>query len=291
MNSTEHLLPEDRPEFERILEEALEKAGRQPDVERLRAMALEASAAIASRASAEYRRYVRLREEHTAGAIAGSGAAEAAEGSSPPQPRSVADGTADAAGSGTGERTGAGLLAVVAVLAPPLAAAAATVFLLVGYLLRILSPGQALADSLILAGWVFTALTAAGIIVAIVALLTTALRGDRQPRKAGGGTVSAETEELALARAAWEQALLERGLLPFLEQARSPGGAGPELPPAPAQGGAEPHGRTPHLGYSRPGFSSPKRADSANRGSSSRPRFDSPGYSSPDYGGPDHAPE
>ncbi|MFH8799329.1 hypothetical protein ACH4F6_06975 [Streptomyces sp. NPDC017936] len=70
----------------------------------------------------------------------------------------------------------AGALAVTAVLAPVLAGASAAIFLLVGYVLRLLDAGRVLAGTLLATGWVFGAMTAAAILVAGVGLLITALR-------------------------------------------------------------------------------------------------------------------
>ncbi|MEU9454598.1 hypothetical protein [Streptomyces sp. NPDC048277] len=72
--------------------------------------------------------------------------------------------------------TGAGVVAVALVLAPVLAGALAAVFLLVGYILKALDPAPALAQTMLTAGWVFGAVTAAAIVLAGAALLLTALR-------------------------------------------------------------------------------------------------------------------
>jgi hypothetical protein len=66
--------------------------------------------------------------------------------------------------------------AVVAVVAPVLSGTFAAIFLLVGYLLKMLSPEPALAQTLLTTGWVFGAIAAASILVAAVGLLVTALR-------------------------------------------------------------------------------------------------------------------
>jgi hypothetical protein len=67
-----HLRDEDRPEYERILDEAVRSAGSSPAVsapdrrfsfEQLRTMALNATALITAAAATEYRHYVRVREE------------------------------------------------------------------------------------------------------------------------------------------------------------------------------------------------------------------------------------
>ncbi|WP_030543715.1 hypothetical protein [Streptomyces albus] len=298
MNSAPHLLPEDRPDFARVLDQVLRHANRRPELdavgrrlnaEQLRTRALDAAPAIAARAAAEYRSYVKLRDESRRVPRQQDGTDEA-----------PADGK-DGGGSGVGfatavgeaaESSGAGLLAVFAVLAPVLAGAAAAIFLLIGYLLHLFSPDEPLAEPIINAGWIFLALTAAGIVIAMLGLLLTALRDG-----AGSLRASAEedpTSELARAREAWRQALLDRGIVPFLQETLaepqtagqatgSPYGGVPD-----AAGVAE--SRTPQLGYSRPGFSSPA-TDGSPGGGSTRPRFDSPGFSSPDYGGPEHQPE
>jgi hypothetical protein len=85
------------------------------------------------------------------------------------------------------------------------------------------------------------------------------------------------------ARAAWREALLERGILPFLREALvDPSSAAALHHTSPST----PVSRIPHLGYDRPGFTSPEDGD---RGS--RPSFSSPDYTSPDFGGPEHQPE
>jgi hypothetical protein len=293
MNSAPHLLPEDRPEFERVLGEALRTAdqrqdlaaiGRRLNAEQLRTMALAASAAISSCAAAEYQQYVELRDELRDPAPAPVTQPEPADAT---QHGSTAVGLATAMGETAEASSGAGLVAVFSVLAPVLAGTAAVIFLLIGYVLRAVSEDQAVAAPLINAGWVFAALTAAGIVIAMAGLLLTALRNGSSSLRA-----SAEDElsiEVDRAREAWRHALLERGVLPFLREALADPTA-----PVPGQGayGGDPglHGRTPHLGYSRPGFSSPA-AESGSEESTSRPSFKSPGYSSPDYGGPEHQPD
>ncbi|MEU5157850.1 hypothetical protein AB0I03_26535, partial [Glycomyces sp. NPDC021274] len=90
------------------------------------------------------------------------------------------------------------------------------------------------------------------------------------------------------ARETWRQALLDRGLLPFLREALADPSADPaddpvQYVPRPV---SAPERRTPTLGYTRPRFSSPDAGTSW-----SRPRYSSPDFTSPDYGGPDHRPE
>lgn len=313
MNSAPHLLREDRPEFERVLDEALRTAHRRPGLagigrrltaDQLRTMALSAATAIAACAESEYRQFVRLREElrrpHDTPAPApesdavdddgtgGAGAAvrEASEGGG----GSVGDRLVGAmGGESLVEATGAGLFAVVSVLLPVLAGTAAVIFLLLGYALHLMSPEPAMAGPIRSAGWVFAALAAAGALLAMTALLRAALRNGASSVRADGGRGpdpgdSRLSEEVALARAAWREALLERGIVPFLRTAL----ADPDSPHQAPTAHVPP---TTRLGYSHPGFSSrpatePAPADGGRAG----PRFSSPDYSSPEYGGPQTPP-
>ncbi|MZD04273.1 hypothetical protein GTW43_04140 [Streptomyces sp. SID5785] len=284
MNSAPHLLNEDRPEFERILDEALRTAPDHPDpavvgrtlnAEQLRTMALGAAALINTAAVTEYEHYVKVREElRTA-------------------PRPVVRTSREQGGSAmaesagpiglVAETTGPGVAAVAVVLAPVLAGTAALIFLLVGYILKMLDPAPEFADTMLTAGWIFGACTAAGILVAAVCLLLAALRNGSTSLRAG--TPAEADEALERAREAWGDALLERGLLPFLRDAL----AGPPDGGTPLGGG---HGgqtsRMPQLGYNRPGFSSP---DGGGTATGQRAGYSSPDFSSPDFGGPEHRPD
>jgi hypothetical protein len=274
MTSAPHLLAEDGPEYERILGDALRHAHERPDLEgvgdrlnteQLRTMALSATALITAAAATEYEHYVNARAELRRSA--------ATEG---------ADGIPDVDGpQSTASGSGAGIGAVVTVLTPLLAGTAAVIFLLVGYLLKAVSPSVAFGDSMVAAGWFFAAVAAAAILVAAVGLLVTALRN-------GTTSLAAENEEqelpeeVARAREAWRHALLERGILPFLRDALADPTAGPAA--------RTPHrspNRIPRVGYSRPDFSGPGEGPAAGP----RPTFTSPDFTSPDFGGPDHQPD
>ncbi|MFE7262681.1 hypothetical protein ACFU9B_11535 [Streptomyces sp. NPDC057592] len=269
MNSAPHLLAEDRPEYERILDDALRHAHERPDLAavgerlnavQLRTMALDATELITATAATEYKHYVQAREEL----------------------RGPADGTDQDAlpGSGTGRshQSGAGIGAVVTVLAPVLAGTAAFIFLLAGYLLRLLDPAPSFASTMVSAGWFFAAVTAAAILAAAVGLLITALRNGSETQP-----VEDDEEELpedvARAREAWRHALLERGILPFLRDAL----ADPEAGPA-SRTPVRSANRIPKVGYSPPDFSSPGDGPAAGP----RPTFTSPDFTSPDFGGPEH---
>ncbi|MFF8384084.1 hypothetical protein [Streptomyces kanasensis] len=230
MTSAPHLLPEDRADYERVLDEALRTATDRPEPSaaaarlgagQLRAMALDAAALINTAAAAEYAHLVRVREEHRrpSGPSAGPG--------SNPGPR--------------GEVTpGAGLGVVVTVLTPVLAGTAAVVLLLLGYVLRMVDPPPDVAGQLLSAGWFFAAVTAAGLLAAGAALLVTALRNHPAEAHATGAT---EPDEVARARETWHHALRERGVLPFLYEAL----AASDAPPVSSQETSTPHPPSPDL--------------------------------------------
>ncbi|MFG2274993.1 hypothetical protein ACGFNY_35145 [Streptomyces chartreusis] len=275
MRSTpQHLLVEDRHEYERLLDEALRSApshpelaavGRRLNAEQLRTMALNATAIVTSAAATEYQHYVAVREELRAPAThtrepGTTGAAELA----------ITGGEAQ-------ETAGAGAAAVVAVLTPALAGTAAAIFLGVGYVLELVGRASSFSGGLITTGWIFGAGTAAAILVAAAALLLHALRSG--PETEAPSVLSAEVNR---ARDAWREALLERGIIPFLRDALAD--SSPAPPPHRA---TSPHSRIPHLGYSRPGFSSSENESEPE----ARPRFTSPDFTSPDFGGPERDPE
>jgi hypothetical protein len=269
MNSTPHLLAEDRAEFERLLDDTLRNAherpelaaiGRRLNATQLRTMALNATVLITTAAAAEYEHYVRIRQEARA-----------------PAGRDSADPPLAADDSGNG----AGFGAVITVLAPVLAATAAVIFLLVGHVLKMLDTVTSFAKALISAGWFFGALTAAAILVAAVGLLLTALRNSSTQVPAEE-TARELPNEVARAKDAWLHAVLERGILPFLRATLSDPSADP------AAGEPPRHvNRIPKVGYSGPDYSSPSEGATTGQ----RPTFSSPDFTSPDFGGPEHQPE
>ncbi len=238
-----HLHSEDRQEYERILDEALRSAPTRPELaavgerlnpEQLRTMALNATALITAAAATEYQHYVKVRE----------GEARARAG------------------------------AVAAVLTPVLAGTAAAIFLLVGYVLKMLSPEPAFAKTMLTAGWVCGAVAVGAVVVAVAGLLLNALRNrpllDTGPYGESGG-------EVTRAREAWHDALLERGILPFLQAAlAAPGTAAlRRTTPLGPQSHAAPRLRQPRFFQPgrRPGAGSP------------------PGLQQPGLRGPEHQPE
>lgn len=274
MTSAPHLLTEDRPEFDRLLDEALRTARERPELaalgerlnsEQLRTMALGASALLTAAAAAEYDRYVKLREERRDEVL------------STPTPGTAAE----EGDGGQGGAAGAGVSAVVAVLAPVLAGTAMLIFLLVGYILKMIEPQPAFADTMLTAGWLFGALTAAALLCAVVGLLVTAVRNSATEVSAADRYEDGSLpDEVAQARDAWRHALLERGIMPFLRAALADpaAGRGPGLPPPRDRGG-----RMPQLGYTAPDFTSP---GSPSQGP--RPGYTPPDFTSPDSGDPDH---
>ncbi|WP_251828957.1 hypothetical protein [Streptomyces sp. ATCC 21386] len=282
-SAPQHLLSEDREEFERILDKALRSVTHRPELaaaiqrlnpEQLRAMALNASAIITAAAAREYEYYVKIRDEVRSSALSTPSSVSEANRTKPgTNEEGLAASTGEAA-----ESAGAG--AVAAVLAPVLAGTAAVICLLVGYILKVLNPKQAIAQMMLTAGWVFAAVAAAAILVGTVGLLLVALRSRRSPDTDPYG---GDSEEVSRAREAWHEALLERGVLPFLRDAL----ADPETAAAPHRTAPRATtSRLPHLGYG-PISSRPDEGPTPG----ARPRFTKPDYSSPDFGGPEHWPE
>ncbi|MFE2875534.1 hypothetical protein ACFXG6_13880 [Streptomyces roseus] len=271
MNSAPHLLTEDRPEFDRLLDEALRTARERPELaalgerlnaEQLRTMAIGASALLTAAAAAEYDHYVKLRGERREEVLSTPGS------------------TGERGGGPQGEdEDGAGVSAVVAVLAPVLAGTAMLIFLLVGYILKAVEPEPSFADTMLTAGWLFGALTVVSLLFAVIGLLVTAVRNRATEVVAADGA-DAIPDEVARAREAWRRALLERGILPFLRDALADPSAGPAYP-APYTPKA---GRIPNLGYTRPDFTSPGSPSQGPRPGYTPPDFTSPDFTSPDGG-------
>lgn len=308
MSTAPHLLNEDRPDFEHLLDEALHivlgqddskgargargagrpdgTAGRPldtaagaaagtglpPNAEQLRTRALAAADRISGQADEEYGTYRALRAQ------AREAVREAARARENRAFSYGAMGVADGAGSG------AGLVAVLAVLTPLLAGAAALIFLTIGYAMSAMDPQPAIASPLRTAGWFFAAVAAASVLFGVIGLLITALRdGSTAIHDAPDGM----PPEVHAAREAWRRALLDRGLLPFLDDAlHDPAASAASATAAAAPAPAPSAPRMPRLGYTRPDFSSPHEAPPRTA-----PRYTSPDFSSPDFGGPEHTPQ
>ncbi|WP_374117957.1 hypothetical protein [Streptomyces sp. S07_1.15] len=258
------MLSEDRHEYERILDEALRHAphrfpelaavGPRLSSEQLRTMALAATAIITATAATEYQHYVKARDELRRLAPStrkpGYGDPDASMGLVAPMGE-------------VAESDGAGMGAVVAVLVPFLTGAAAAISLLAGFILKMLVPKSASAERLLTFGWISGAVAAAAVLVAAVALLHTALRHPPRP----GKPYRELSGEVDRARAAWREALLERGILPFLQDALTDSGTAALRHPTPPAAA----GRTPLLGYARPGFTSPDFEEPAESSPSTGP--------------------
>ncbi|ELS58894.1 hypothetical protein STVIR_0147 [Streptomyces viridochromogenes Tue57] len=354
MNSVpQHLLSEDRREYERILDEALRSAPHRPELaaagqrlnpEQLRTMALNATALITAAAATEYQHYVRVREElrrpapstpscgrepGSAGSRAGAGAMGPAAGREEaahvlPGPVAVVFSRVLMAVLGFGRRGGRGtkptqrqqrrmpfgrrLLAALlgvrtrpvvsrvtraeaaeqlagklsrsartlSVLAGFLGVLATLLCLLVGYVLKEFGAAASTAQALVTTGWILAVATTIPILPAIVGVVLTARRNRSDFEDGPYGELS---EEVARAREAWLEALLERGILPFLRDALADPGTTSALHRTPPP---TPTGRISNLGYDRPGFSSPDDGPPAG------PR---PSFTSQDFRGPEHRSE
>ncbi len=221
----------DRPDFERVLHEALESdhvrqalrtspSGAATAME-LRARARDAADGIVSAARVEYAAYLRLR----------TGADKRAARLTRP----------------SGAR-GQGLPAALAVLTPAISGTAAAIFLLLGYGLRLTGTQRELAGSLVSTGWAGAALAALALAAGMVGILLTALRNRAAATRSHG-----RAGELEQARKDWRSALLERGMLPFLQDLLArweTRGPAPDASSAPTE-------PPPPRRYSSPDFSAP----------------------------------
>ncbi|MFF4508389.1 hypothetical protein [Streptomyces sp. NPDC001401] len=263
----QHLLSEDRQEYERVLDEALRSAPNRPELaavgqrlnpEQLRTMALNATALITAAAATEYQHYVKVREElrvlapSTAWSTRHPGLRDTvavelpvAEGVDAVQPDSRLIGGVSAqrwakmsyprrllaAVLGLRVRPeaharilvpaaldGSGGFSFFAAPVAVLAGAATCIFFLASLILKSFNAGSESAQSMITAGWVSGAVLAG----ALAALLAFALRNRPSLEAGPHGELS---KELARAKEAWREALLERGILPFLREALADPGA------------------------------------------------------------------
>ncbi|MFD7917908.1 hypothetical protein ACFV3R_01530 [Streptomyces sp. NPDC059740] len=142
------------------------------------------------------------------------------------------------AGTGTeaGRGAKAGAVAMTTVLLPVLSAVAAVLFLLVGYVTRALVPTDATAGALVTAGWIFALLAAVGVLGAMVGLLLTALRNGGPAGASANGGRDADGQhcsEVGRARDAWHEALLHRGIEPFLREVLTDPATAPHHVPRP----------------------------------------------------------
>ncbi|MFE7312430.1 hypothetical protein ACFU7T_04865 [Streptomyces sp. NPDC057555] len=269
MHQNDRLMAQDAPAFERALDQALASAdigaalsrtNGALNTEQLRTAALGARDTLTAAAASEYRELVRLRT--------------AASGSDT-RP------TVPPPSSGTTSRSG-GVLPALGVLIPSLAATAAAVFLLIGFGMRAVATSSRLAEELITAGWTAAGVAAVATLTGLVWLLVTA---SRNRAVAEADTLGESDPAASQAHAAWQLALLERGIMPFLlgrieaaTSGRRPSGR-TALPRPAAAGVAGGAGESRPAPADGPGFSSPDFAS---------PDFASPDFGSPDFAGPDY---
>ncbi|WP_374986665.1 hypothetical protein [Streptomyces fradiae] len=205
------LAPEDRAAFERALREALRapevraalgRAGAPCTAGELRARALAAAGSLAAEAAPEYAALL-----------------EARSGSAADPPPS----------GGEGVRA---MAAALVVLTPLLSAAAAAIFLIPGYGLRLADVARTPADTFVGTGWTAAAVAAVAGLAAGGGLAFATARhratgqGPAGHRATGLDGVGLDATRLdgaappersaAQAHAAWKEALLRRGLLPWL---------------------------------------------------------------------------
>lgn len=178
---------EDRSDFEAILQLAMSTADiakalladptGQATV-RVRSRALDAADEITSATKKEYAAYLALRAAVQRG----------------PTSPSTSRGT---------------LLPVLAVLTPVVAAMSAASLLLLGYTLQLANTVGTLPSSLVTAGWVLALVAVLSTLVALAALLSTAVRERGHPPT---------PEQVEQARLSWRRALLDQGMLPHLRR-------------------------------------------------------------------------
>ncbi|WP_335938139.1 hypothetical protein [Streptomyces sp. PTD5-9] len=286
MDQQDFLRAEDLPAYERVLDRALgspvvqEGRRRTPGAlnnEQLRTRALAARAAIAGSAASEYRAYRRLLD-----APGRPGPARSAVRREP----------------GVGATTRGSALHAVAVLVPGLSATAAVVFGLIGLVLGAVDSHSHLAEVMLVAGLVAAGVAVVTLLAGLVGLLVVAARN--RSAQDGGDT------EADRARGAWEAALLEHGMLPFLVDSIARGAAG--VIDAEGTGsveGAEGPERAADAGSVGAEGADAKGTESAESAEGTRgvagavgrgtgvpgprrgPGFSAPDFSSPDFTGPD----
>ncbi|WP_158734510.1 hypothetical protein [Streptomyces sp. NRRL F-2747] len=182
----------------------------------------------------------------------------------------------EATGRETTDERGAGLFAVVVVLGCVFSVAAAALSFVVGLVIEMFSAGSGSGRAMFSAGWLFLAVAMVAAAVCVVGLVVSGLRSQGQATWQDARDHEPIEDEVARAREAWRNALVERGVVPFLRDALAdPTLTAPDISPrAPA--------RTSDLHYTRPDFTSP--------GFSPNPAL-GPRPTRPDYAGPERQPE
>ncbi|MEU9896592.1 hypothetical protein ACIBCS_33400 [Streptomyces phaeochromogenes] len=217
-----HLRPEDRADFEDVLHRALSTTDIRTALladptsaaaTRLRAQALRAVDEITAAAGDEYREYVAARAVMERGQQSRT-AGEHGRPSTTTVERGRKSGTTVEHGPQSQPAAPGALLPALAALTPPIAGTAAAVLLVLGYSLRLADAQGPMGGSLVTAGWVFALIAVASSLAGLTALLCTALRA----RPGHGDRTGASARNLHHARARWQRALLERGMLPYLRR-------------------------------------------------------------------------
>ncbi|MGA5766547.1 hypothetical protein ACPC36_03530 [Streptomyces pseudogriseolus] len=138
------------------------------------------------------------------------------------------------------DKEGAGLFAVLAVLSVLVSGATAVLSLLVGYLLQHFGGESTVTRILLVVGWSAGAAMAILTLVCAVLLVVVALRAQGRPTSETRDRYESSAE-LVEAREAWREALLERGILPFLHVTLND----PATPPSPPESSYAPTHRAP----------------------------------------------
>ncbi|MEZ0064201.1 putative intracellular protease/amidase [Streptacidiphilus sp. MAP12-20] len=289
MDIAPHMLAEDKPDYVRILDEALQsphirdalRASRgATTATQLHDRALRELPDISAGAAPEYAYYRGLREQL---AQVGAGPDTDRLGSTDPAQWVEPDTPLEAAGR-------AGLPAMAAVLVPVLSWTSALVLWLTGLAVRAGSPTLALGRQLITAAGVLAVVGGGALVAATVGLLLTARRDSAAEPERPQPELAAE---VAKARETWRAALRTRAVLPFLER---------ELATRAAAEASEHRSKVdlvrhrPKLGFTSPGFTSPGCEGITDGSGEEKPEkeredevyFSSPGYSSPDFTSPDY---
>ncbi|MFI9645304.1 hypothetical protein ACIHAA_03265 [Streptomyces sp. NPDC052040] len=224
MQESDEPSPVAGPTFERMVDRALDapeiaavlgSSGAIPSRDELREQALRERPRLVGAAASEYARYLAARD-----------AADREGPARDEQPMVDTDTRTrnqDAAPVGEG-RPQKDIFPVLAVLVPSLGAAATGVFLLCGFGLRAFAVRPHIGDGLVMAGVIAAAVTAGAALGDLAWILVTSARSRSGLRR---GPAADRDPEVCRARETWENALLERGLVPFLRQRAESARTGP----------------------------------------------------------------
>jgi hypothetical protein len=292
MDIAPHMLAEDKPDYVRILDEALQSTHIRETLRAARGAvtttqlhdrALRELDEISAGAGPEYLHYRSLREQLDR---IGRGPDTDRLGSTDPAQWVAPDTPLEAA-----ER--AGFSAMAAVLAPVLAWLSALVLWLTGLAVRAGSPHLALGHQLLTAAGVLAIAGGAALVVATVGLLLTARRDASAPPLHHRPELAAD---IATAREVWREALRDRAIMPYLERVLAANAAANHIPKPPSRSRVDLVRHSPRLGFTSPGFTSPGCEGITDGLGEEKPEkeredevyFSSPGFSSPEFTSPDY---